>query len=173
MHVDTDTALLMKKPQSVDRVDISSRGKTEVITLRLNAKVKFGLELAARLENRSVAQTVEMSIANLLYGKDGKQPRYRDEEISSLIDRLWSPHRGQRLLKMVLYAPDLLNPDEELLWNKLARAGHLDPYFVDAAESSRRPTYGADQQREVEDVIARYWDEDDRIGKAEVRTKRP
>lgn len=162
----------MKNPQTVDRVDISSRGKTEVITLRLNTKVKFGLELAARLGNRSVAQTVEMSIANLLYGKDGELPRYKDEVISSLIERLWSPHRGQRLLKMVLYAPDLLSPDEELVWNKLARAGHLDPYFDNAAESTRRPTYAAQHQGEVEDVIARFWDEDDRVAKGETRKTR-
>jgi len=173
MHSSANTAIPMKNPQSVDRVDISSRSKTEVITLRLNAKVKFGLELAARLENRSVAQTVEMSIANLLYGKNGGQPRYKDEAISFLIDRLWSPHRGQRLLKMVLYAPDLLSPDEELIWNKLARAGHLDPYFDDAAESRRRPTYGAQQQGEVEDVIASFWDEDDRAAKADTRKTRP
>jgi len=156
----------MKKPSTVDRVDISSRGKTEVITLRLNAKVKFGLELAARIEHRSVAQTVEMSIATLLSGTPCAPFRYKGEEISALIDHLWSPHRGQRLLKMVLNAPELLNPDEELLWNRLARTGRLDPYFIDAAETSRQPTFSAEQTRDVEDVIAAFWDDDDQAGNA-------
>ncbi|MDK9725980.1 MAG: hypothetical protein OEL88_13985 [Sterolibacteriaceae bacterium MAG5] len=159
----------MKKPPVVDRVDISSRGKTEVITLRLNAKVKFGLELAARMEHRSVAQTVELSIAKLLSGTSFVPLRYKGEEIAVVIDRLWSPHRGQRLLKMVLHAPELLNPDEELVWNRIARAGHLDAYFTDATESSRRPTFTADQTREVEDVISEFWDIDDRAGNTKLK----
>ena len=152
----------MKKSPNVDRVDISSRGKTEVITLRLNAKVKFGLELAARIGHRSVAQTVEMSIAQLLDGTPSPPLLYKGADIRELINRLWSPHRGARLLRMVLQAPELLNPDEELMWNKIARTGHLDPYFENAAEPRRKMTCAPDMIGTVEDVIAAYWDAEDR-----------
>lgn len=150
------------------RIDISSRFKSEVITIRVNPKAKFGLELMARIHNRSVAQTLEMAIFRLMADPyDTRQLGYiegRPDE--NIIDVLWSPHRGQRLLKMVLDYHHLLSYDEELLWNKMARAGLLDQYFVNPAEANRQPIPGHFNQSQLEDDIAAFWDEQDRIEKA-------
>ena len=90
-------------------MDLGSRNKSEVITIRINPKLKFGLELMARLHNRSVAQTVEMAIQRVLEDPfDGVQNLRDVRYDQDIIDKLWSPHRGERLLKMVLEHPELL-----------------------------------------------------------------
>ena len=160
--------IMNEAQNSNTRIDISSRFKSEVITIRVNPKAKFGLELMARIHNRSVAQTLELAILRLMADPyDTRQNPYFDNTPDeNIIDKLWSPHRGQRLLKMVLEHHELLSYDEELLWNNMARAGLLDKYFVNPAEINRQPIPENYNQRQIEDEIAAFWDEQDRIEKA-------
>lgn len=164
----------MENPHSaMGRVDVGSRNKSEVITIRINPKVKFGPELMARLHNRTVAQTVEMAIECVLDDPfDGTQHLRDVNYAPRLIDELWSPHRGERLLRMVLGRPDLLCYEEELVWNKLERANVLDEYF----ESAKLPAceLRADANRkDLEDRIDQFWDELDAAEREEaIRKKR-
>lgn len=154
------------------RFDIGSRNKSEVITLRINPKVKFGLELMARLHNRSVAQTVEMAIFRLLRDPfDGMQHTRDVAYDRDIIDKLWSPHRGERLLRMVLEHRELLSYEEELVWNKMARAGLLSEYFKNPADLACPPVPGYDQ-RGLEDRIARFWDDLDAAEQDEAARKK-
>lgn len=150
-------AIRMEKSQG-GRVDLGSRNKSEVITIRINPKLKFGLELMARLHNRSVAQTVEMAIQRVLEDPfDGIQ-NLRDVRYErDLIEKLWSPHRGERLLRMVLTHPELLSYEEEVLWHKLTRAGVTEDYLEGTSldDLHLRPNCN---QREFEERIADFWD---------------
>lgn len=151
----------MEKPQS-GRVDLGSRSKSEVITIRINPKLKFGLELMARLHNRSVAQTVELSIQRVLEDPyDGIQ-NLRDVRYDrDIINKLWSPHRGERLFKMVIEHPELLNYEEEVLWNKLTRAGVTEGYLA-GAELGELTVLPNCNRQELEERIAEFWDELDK-----------
>lgn len=147
----------MEKPQ-LGRVDLGSRNKSEVITIRINPKLKFGLELMARLHNRSVAQTVEMAIQRVLEDPfDGIQNLRNVRYEHDLIDKLWSPHRGERLLRMVLTHPELLSYEEEVLWNKLTRAGVTEDYLVRTGHSALHVRPNSNLQ-ELEARIADFWD---------------
>lgn len=157
---------------AVGRVDLGSRSKSEVITLRINPKLKFGLELTSRLHNRSVAQTVELAIMRILEDPYERASRFQDVTLEDdIIDSLWSPHRGERLLKMMLTHPELVSYEEEVLWNKMARAGLLDSYFERPAEPSKKPLPSYNRL-ELEDRIARFWDEMDAAEKAEAEKKK-
>ena len=147
----------MKKTQG-GRVDLGSRNKSEVITIRINPKLKFGLELMARLHNRSVAQTVEMAIQRVLEDPfDGVQNLRDVRYDQDIIDKLWSPHRGERLLKMVLEHPELLSYEEEVVWNKLTRAGVAEDFLENTRlhEVSVRPNCNL---HELEERVADFWD---------------
>lgn len=148
------------------KIDISSRFKTEVVTLRINPKMKFGLELISRLHGRSVAQTIELAINKFLSDPQEIEYSQRYDKLDvNIIDVLWSPHRGERLLKMVLQRPELLSYEEELLLNKMGRQGLLDDFFTDPAESFRQLIPGSLEQHCLVDTIAKFWESEDKKAK--------
>jgi len=51
----------MEKPQN-GCFELKSRNKWEAIAIQINAQVKFGLKLMARLHTLSVAQSVDVAI---------------------------------------------------------------------------------------------------------------
>lgn len=139
-------------------MDLGPRNKSEVITIRMNPKLKFGLELVARLHNRSVAQTVEMAIPRVLEDPFDVIQNSRDVRYDRfIVNRLRTPTRGERLLKMVLADPELQSFEEEILWNKLTRAGVTEDYLEGTGldDLHLRPNCN---QREFEERIADFWD---------------
>lgn len=151
----------MERSYTNERVDLGSRGKSEVITIRLTPKMKFGLELMARLHKRSVAQTADIAIQRLLWDPfDGQEAVSGTPRDPGLLDALWSPHRGERLRRMVFTSPELVAPEEEVLWNQLVRSGRLEPYLMCSQLKSVCLKPGA-SIHELEDEIARFWDQID------------
>jgi len=80
-----------------------SVNKTEVVTLRLDPRTKFGLELLAKKQYRTLSSVVEWSINNAL-----------STEIPD-IDFIWDVSEVDRFLNMVKRAPTLLNYEEQLV----------------------------------------------------------
>lgn len=154
------------------RVEIGSRGKSEVITIRLNPKLKFGLELMARLHHRSVAQTAELAIQRLLADPfDGREAVSGTPFDPGLLDALWSPHRGERLRRMVFDHPELLAHEEEVLWHQLVRSGRLAPYLEESQLKIARLKPGASLHA-LEDEIARFWDLVDEQARAKAESEK-
>lgn len=154
------------------RVDLGSRNKSEVITIRITPKAKFGLEVMARMCNRSVAQTVEFAIQRLLDEPHRQRPPLEGSDYAhAVIEELWSPHRGERLLKMVFKHPELLSYDEEVAWNKLLRSGALDAYISNAGAASREMLPTADV-RELEDRIDQFLEDLDAAAREEAAQKK-
>lgn len=160
------------------RVDLGSRGKSEVITIRINPKAKFALEILARMQGRTAAQTVEGAIHMMLdYGyRNADDWRYGQHNFSredslSVIEKLWSPHRGERLLRMAFQHPELLVYEEEVVWNEMARAGVFDGYLEQPISLKSRLLPDANLM-ELEDRIAKFLHELDAAERAEAEKKK-
>lgn len=137
---------------STKPIDISSRGKSEVITLRVSPKVKFGLDIRARLNSRTLAQTAELAIQRML----GLAPSAVDAATEALereiIEKLWSPHRGARFVNLVRHHPELMTYEEESRWHEMARAGLFDEAFEAPLSRASTLRAGADLRR-LEDSV--------------------
>ncbi|HRQ46982.1 MAG TPA: hypothetical protein PK725_08525 [Rhodocyclaceae bacterium] len=153
------------------RVDLGSRSKSEVITIRINPKVKFGLEIMARHNNASVAQMVETAIYRMLKDPFNNSRYIHDDFDPSIINKLWSPHRGERLLRMVFEHPELLSYEEEVVWNNMAREGVFDGYLEPPLDLSSRPLPDADLHA-LEDRIASFLDALDAAEREEAEKKK-
>jgi hypothetical protein len=81
--------------------------KTESLTVRLSPRVKFGLELLARKQHRTLAGVVEWAIDMGMSDPDNGIPD---------LDELWSPLAGERLKNLKDAHPNLLSYEEELLF---------------------------------------------------------
>ena len=96
--------------------------KAEVLTVRLSPKMKFGLELLSRKQHRSLSAIVQHLLdrelrENLKVAKDVDDGTggWREEHVR-LLDLAWDPYEPDRLVKLGMHSPDLLDVDEELKW---------------------------------------------------------
>ncbi len=104
------------------KVRKNSLGKGEVLTVRLSPKLKFGLELLSRKQHRSLSAIVHHLLdrelrENLNVRQDVEEPDGDwHVEQKRLLDLVWDPLPPDRLVKLGMHSPDLLDLDEELKW---------------------------------------------------------
>lgn len=96
--------------------------KGATLNLRIRPKIKYGLELLARRQHRSVAAAVETMAQKAVYAEFNEIPEdiYIPESIShkvdQLFDLLWAPTEAGRLARLHEYAPDLMTYDDDRRW---------------------------------------------------------
>ena len=92
--------------------------RTEVFALRLDPKLKYLAEIAARKQRRSLANFVEWAIEEALKGvflaeldMNGFGPT-----VASVATQLWALDEPDRLRNLATHYPELLSYDEQLVW---------------------------------------------------------
>lgn len=97
------------KPKGPQRKRVAE--KLEQFSIRLPAKLKFGLEMLARAQHRSMTQSMEWALQVGLNSHDLGKPG--ELSLGSVVDEVWAlrsiPARTMRLYKL---APSLLSFDE-------------------------------------------------------------
>ena len=95
--------------------------RTEVFAMRLDPKLKYLAEIAARKQRRSLANFIEWSMeqtlgaVQLFESEDGLQNRSVLDEAN----RLWDLEPSDRLIKLAENYPDLLNYEEQIIWKAI------------------------------------------------------
>lgn len=92
--------------------------RTEVFAMRLDPKLKYLAEIAARKQRRSLANFVEWAIEQALDDVRLVDPLFGGEgvAVSDLASALWALDEPDRLIKLAENYPDLLSYDEQLIW---------------------------------------------------------
>ena len=93
--------------------------RTEVFAMRLDPKLKYLAEIAARKQRRSLANFIEWSLEQAL----GEVKLVKSEELNgqynrSVLDeanKLWDLEPSDRFIKLAENYPDLLNYEEQLI----------------------------------------------------------
>jgi hypothetical protein len=107
--------------------------RSETLTFRLDARLKFLADLAARSQGRKlsnyVEQTLEQSFANVLI-QDEREPsetyeRPHGKSLADMADQLWDANESIRFLNLVRIAPWLVT-DGELKLRRIIQ--HSDYY---------------------------------------------
>src|SRR5689334_3301732 len=85
--------------------------KSEVITIRLDPRLKYLAELAARRQRRALSSYVEWAIEASLshvspHSENG--PQQRHETLAEVASALWDVDEADRFSKLALRYPDLL-----------------------------------------------------------------
>lgn len=102
--------------------------KAESITVRLNPKMKYGLDLLARKHHRNLSSVVEWAINKALEHPEGGL--WRDDlsdshPVRPLLDVTWDAYPSTRLIRLAVYKPELLSFSEELLWKFIQTNNNL------------------------------------------------
>lgn len=113
--------------------------RTEVFAMRLDPKLKYLAEIAARKQRRSLANFIEWSVEQSL-GKvllveiepfGGPQDRTVLDEAS----KLWDLEPSDRFIKLAENYPDLLTYEEQLIWKAIHEITAMDSYKDEAGKT--------------------------------------
>ncbi len=97
--------------------------RSETVTVRLDPKLRYLAELAARRQRRTVSSYIEWAIEDSLghVNLDLSDGRSLAEEASVL----WDVDEADRFAKLALRHPDLLTHEEQVLWKLVRENGWL------------------------------------------------
>jgi hypothetical protein len=95
--------------------------RTSTISVRLEPRVRYLLELAAREQQRTLSNFIEWAIYRAL------TPAAMEEEINATVYRklplwyegLWDVDDADRFYLLALHRPGLLTDDEQRLWKRI------------------------------------------------------
>lgn len=108
--------------------------KTDALSIRIDPRLRYGLEMMARQQRRSVTGVVEWAIDATLKREyatsdaQGDNPTFND-----LLGQVWRPNEVERLVNLAKRFPELLTYEESRLWEVIK----LTPDFWEQVRNGR------------------------------------
>lgn len=104
--------------------------RTETVTVRLDPKLRYLADLAARKQRRTLSSFIEWAVQNSLdhvklYEGDG----YNGNESVSVAEAassLWDVDEAERFVRLAIRYPELLTHEEQERWKMLHDSGLLE-----------------------------------------------
>jgi len=97
----------------------SKLSRSETVTVRLDPKLRYLAELAARKQRRTVSSFIEWAIEDALT----RVPMLINSDFSRSLaleaSVLWDVDEADRFAKLAIHYPDLLNHYEQVLWKHI------------------------------------------------------
>jgi hypothetical protein len=101
--------------------------RTETVTVRLDPKLRYLAELAARKQRRTLSSFIEWAIEEILktvqFSEDGVDSSAPN--VASEAEKLWDVDEPDRFAKLALSHADMLTHDEQVLWKLIRENGHV------------------------------------------------
>jgi hypothetical protein len=114
--------------------------RSETVTIRLDPKLRYLTELAARKQRRTVSSFIEWAIESALdkivleEAKYNEDPRVFEVTLGKRAEALWDIDEADRLAKLGLHYPELLTHDEQVLWKLVKESGWVWQGWQDRGE---------------------------------------
>lgn len=107
----------------------SKLNRSETVTIRLDPKLRYLTELAARKQRRTVSSfiewAIERAIDSVVLREHDNYGRGTEESLGDRAEELWDTDEPDRLAKLGLLYPELLTHDEQVLWKLIKEHGPL------------------------------------------------
>lgn len=133
--------------------------RSEVITVRLDPKLRYLAELAALKQRRTLSSYIEWAIQdslNRVYLREGTG--YNGDEGTTFFDetdRLWDVDAPDRFAKLALHYPELLTYDEQKKWKLIRENG----YLWKGRMIRGKWTWEVEEDALIIERLRKYWDE--------------
>ncbi len=86
--------------------------RINVVGVRLDPKLKYAAELAARKQRRTLSSFIEWAVQEAV----SKVPVTKQHTAEEAMDYVWDVADADRFVKTAVNLPDLLTHDEEVTW---------------------------------------------------------
>lgn len=142
--------------------------RSETVTIRLDPKLRYLTELAARKQRRTVSSFIEWAIENALCEivlREGNDQGYQyHETLGEQAETLWDTDEPDRLAKLGLHYPDLLTHDEQVMWKLIRENGYLWKGRYDKAGKWR---WNVDTDSLIFTRLREHWDAFEQVAAGE------
>jgi hypothetical protein len=102
--------------------------RSETVTVRLDPKLRYLAELAARKQRRTLSSFIEWAVEDSL-GRvllfDGSVINANNTSVADEANYLWDVDEADRFAKLALRYPDMLTHDEQVRWKLIRENGYL------------------------------------------------
>jgi len=107
----------------------SKLGRTETVSIRLDPRLNYLCELAARSQRRTKSSFIEATLAEQIQTQVINKWRNSDFDepntFGERADVLWHVRESQRLVSLGIIAPELLTFEEQHIWALIEENGHF------------------------------------------------
>lgn len=100
---------------SAKRAESDTNVRSKVVGVRLDPKLRYLAELAARKQRRSLSSYIEWAVENSLHEvklSDGLS-------VSDRASGLWDVDEAERFARLAIFYPDLMNHEEQEIWKMI------------------------------------------------------
>ena len=111
-----------------DKTRKSGGGKlarSETVTVRLDPKLRYLAELAARKQRRTVSSFIEWAIEDALKRIRISESKNNERTIHDVALTLWDVDDADRFASLALHFPELMTHYEQVLWKLICENGWL------------------------------------------------
>jgi predicted HicB family RNase H-like nuclease len=84
-------------------------GRSAIVTVRLDPKLRFFVELAARKERRTVSSFMELAVEEVI----------NKVFTGDVMDRIWDTDETVRFVKLATHLPEFLNSEQRKTWERI------------------------------------------------------
>ena len=138
--------------------------RTEVYAMRLDPKLKYLAEIAARKQRRSLANFMEWAIELGLKETDLDHDYQIKISVWDKSAHLWDVDGADRLANLAFIAPELMTYDEQILWKVICETGHM---WKGRRDSNGDWQWKTDAGSLVHERLRQYWDDFKKVASGE------
>ncbi|MDO8262021.1 MAG: hypothetical protein Q7T21_02235 [Gallionella sp.] len=102
--------------------------RSETVTVRLDPKLRYLAELAARKQRRTLSSFIEWALEDALSHVqiyDGSGHNDPDLSVGQEAAQLWDVDEADRFAKLAIRYPELLTHEEQVIWKLIKENGRL------------------------------------------------
>jgi hypothetical protein len=142
-----------------DRAPFARGARSETVTVRLDPKLRYFAEIAARKHRRTLSSFIEWAIEQSLGRVILSEPPDSEgpSTIADELHDLWDVDEPDRFIKLAFRHPELLTHEEQVLWKLLRENGLIWRGRYDSQTSEW--TWAVNGPSDVvEENLRKYWD---------------
>jgi hypothetical protein len=127
--------------------------RSETVTVRLDPKLRYLAELAARRQRRTLSSYIEWSIEDSLRSTvldSNGQVTLADEAAA-----LWDVDDADRFAKLAVRYPDLLTHEEQVKWKLIRENGYV--WRGQYAKGTRKWTWDVTERSLIFERLREHW----------------
>lgn len=137
--------------------------RSETVTVRLDPKLNYLCELAARAQRRTKSSFVEWAVAEALKAVDLPEASeynsdfggIRPTTVNEKASELWEVDEPDRLIALALIVPALLNHDEQIVWKLVRENGY---FWRGKFNSMNEWTWEIQASAVIKDRLRDHWE---------------
>ena len=133
--------------------------RSQVVTIRLDPKLRYLAELAALKQRRTLSSYIEWAVQESLKNVHLTEGTGYNNDYGCTVhdaaDMLWDVDAPDRFAKLALHYPELLTHEEQIKWKLIRENG----YLWKGRMTSGRWTWQVQEETLILSRLREYWEE--------------